>query len=152
VLRRDQRRTDREAEHGRELTESVHAWMEPDLAHEAGDLDDLERAAIAGLPLEVLETYELVRDGGASYERAAREMGVGRTTVAVRVARVRDALERALLARENGRKNPVVAEREAAEVEVEVPPEPTAEELVQRAFVRAIAYFRDELARRGPQI
>ena len=149
VLRRDQRRADREAEHARELTESVHAWMEPHFALEAAELDDLERAAVAGLPLEVLETYELVRDGGATYERAGRQMGVSRSTVAVRVARVRSCLERALLARENGNKDRAAAEIKTADPEVAAAPQtPTAEECVQRAFVRAIAYIRGELARR----
>ena len=46
-LRRSQRRSERNAEHAREIRESTHAWMSPDLASEERELAEFHDRALA---------------------------------------------------------------------------------------------------------
>ncbi len=108
-LRRAQSRAEREAEHARELTEGVHAWMEPELALEARELEALRVRAMAELPEACRRAYLLVREQKASYAEAAAVLGVTTSAVNANVVRAQRKL-RARLGERLGRPEPLDAE------------------------------------------
>src|SRR6185312_2398188 len=87
ALRRRQRRQDRDAEHARELVEGVHAWMDPELALEARELDELHASATARLSAPCRRAYHLVREQRVSYAVAAAVLSVTPSAVNVSVVR-----------------------------------------------------------------
>jgi RNA polymerase sigma factor (sigma-70 family) len=93
ALKRRQRRHEREAEHARELTEGVHAWMDPELALEARELDTMYARATAGLPETHRRAYQLVRVQHASHATAAAVLGVTPSALSMNVVRAQQALE-----------------------------------------------------------
>jgi RNA polymerase sigma factor (sigma-70 family) len=92
--RSEGRRTEREAEHGRTLSESPPAWMSPELAMEAQELTELHQQALATIPEVCRRAYVMVREEGATYEEAAARLGVSRDAVASHVVRAQRRLRR----------------------------------------------------------
>lgn len=86
-LRRGYHREDREAEHLRELTESTHAWMEPELVMEERELSEFHAAVLASLPAMCRTTYLLIREADVSYAEAAARLGVTVSAVTANVVR-----------------------------------------------------------------
>jgi RNA polymerase sigma factor (sigma-70 family) len=97
-LRRAQRRDEREADHCRDLRESVHAWMSPAVAMEERELNALHDRALAELPPLCRRAYVLVREEGLSYSEVARRLGVTRHAVTSHVTRAQQRLKRSLRA------------------------------------------------------
>jgi RNA polymerase sigma-70 factor (ECF subfamily) len=84
-LRQRQRRTSREAEHVRELTESTHAWMSPELTLEAQELERFHEQTLASLPSRCRQSYVMVREQQAAYQVVATELGISRAAVCLHV-------------------------------------------------------------------
>ena len=55
-LRRCQHSAERNTEHARDLEDSVHSWMPPDLAFEERELTDLCGRTVERLPIPLAET------------------------------------------------------------------------------------------------
>ncbi len=96
--RRERRRERPDEDYMRELTDSTHAWMEPDAAVHEEELEQFRERTIAELPEGCRRTYTLVREEGRTYEEAAVELGVSRSTVHAHVVlaqrRFREGLPR----------------------------------------------------------
>ena len=96
--RRDKRRARPDEDYMRELTDSTHAWMEPDAAVHEEELEQFREQTIAELPENCRRSYTLVREEGRTYDEAAAELGVSRSTVHAHVAlaqrRFREGLPR----------------------------------------------------------
>jgi RNA polymerase sigma factor (sigma-70 family) len=99
-LRRQKRQDARDAEHDRTLSESVHAWMSPDLSHEVRELNEVHARAMAALPDACRRAFVLVRDEDLAYKIAAERLGITRKTVQSHVVRAQGQLVEAL--REHG--------------------------------------------------
>ena len=99
-IRRSDRLTEREAEHVREWTAGTHAWMRPDEALEARELEAFYEGVLSSLPPACRRAYELVREEEMSYIEAAARLGVTRAAVSANVKRALSRLRAAL--RERG--------------------------------------------------
>jgi RNA polymerase sigma-70 factor (ECF subfamily) len=95
-LRSRQRSERREAEFARELFESSRAWMAPDGDLEERELAEFRTRALASLPPACRQAYVLVRDQGASYEEAARILGVSRSGISAFVVKAQRKLKEQL--------------------------------------------------------
>lgn len=87
VLRRRDRRREREADHARERRESPPAWTHPERAMEAREREACELEAMDGLPPQSRRAWRLVREKRMSYRAAARLLGVSRATLCSNLAR-----------------------------------------------------------------
>ena len=88
ALRRNKRRKAREAEFARELTESTHAWMSPELTREERELEALHDVIVAEIPEARLRAYVMVRGDGVAYAEVAVRLGLSPRSVASHVLRV----------------------------------------------------------------
>jgi RNA polymerase sigma-70 factor (ECF subfamily) len=87
VLRRKDRLREREADHARERRQSPPAWMHPESALEAKELEAFEQETLNGLPRQSRRAWRLVREQRLSYKTAARVLGVSRATLCSNLAR-----------------------------------------------------------------
>jgi DNA-directed RNA polymerase specialized sigma24 family protein len=90
------RRAAREAEHGRELAESSHAWMSPELTLEERELEALHDEIMADIPQACLRAYVMVRGDDAPYEAVAARLGVSREAVSSNVRRAQRRIRQRL--------------------------------------------------------
>lgn len=97
LLRRKKHRAARNAEHARELMESVHAWMSPELALETRELELFREHTLASLPYDCRRAYVMVREGEAPYQVVADQLGVSRAAVCSRVVSAQRLFRRELL-------------------------------------------------------
>lgn len=84
-LRQRERRTSRDAEHARALTESVHTWMSPEHALEERELLSFHEQTLTSLPRSCRRAYVMVREEEAPYQLVADRLGVSRATVCAHV-------------------------------------------------------------------
>lgn len=87
VLRRRDRRREREADHAREGRESPPAWMNPERAMEAREVEAFELETMEDLPPQSRRAWRLVREKRMSYKAVAKFLGLSRAAVCSSVAR-----------------------------------------------------------------
>ena len=87
ALRRRERRREREADHARERRESPPAWMHPERAMEAREIEAFELETMEDLPPQSRRAWRLVREKRMSYKAAAKFLGLSRAAVCSSVAR-----------------------------------------------------------------
>jgi RNA polymerase sigma factor (sigma-70 family) len=80
-LRGQESRVTHEEEHVRERTESIHAWMSPELALQERELERFHEETLASLPRACRRAYVMVREEGTPYGVAADRLGVSRAAV-----------------------------------------------------------------------
>jgi RNA polymerase sigma factor (sigma-70 family) len=97
LLRANDRRATRDAQHELERTDSTHIWMQPDLGVEAQELEDVLEKTIASLPRMCRRVYVMVRDDGASYQIVANVLGVSRASVNAHMVSAQRRLRVALI-------------------------------------------------------
>ena len=85
--RSTRRRAVREAEHVRELEESTHAWVSPELTLEKRELEALHAGIMAEIPQTCLKAYAMVRGDDAQYKAVAARLGVSREAVSTASSR-----------------------------------------------------------------
>src|SRR5437764_715900 len=66
------RRAERDAEHARELSESLHGWMAPDVVIDVCELAAVHAEALASLPPRCRRIYMMVREERITYEVVAK--------------------------------------------------------------------------------
>ena len=94
------RRGEREALHDRDMQDSAHVWMSPDLAIEQQELEDVYQRTLDSLPTACRRAYTLVRDEELTYDQAAGRLGVSRAAVHFHVVTAQNRFREAL--REHG--------------------------------------------------
>jgi RNA polymerase sigma factor (sigma-70 family) len=91
---------ERDMEYLRDLEGSVRTWMEPEAKMDAEELHALCAATLAGQSRMGRAAFDLVRNRGWSYARAAEELGISRKGVQAHIVRAQAALRKALRGRE----------------------------------------------------
>jgi RNA polymerase sigma factor (sigma-70 family) len=102
-----------EAEHVRERTESIHAWMSPELALQERELERFHEQALAKLPRTCRMAYVMVREEGTPYSVVADRLGVSRAAVNACVVRAQRRLRAELLDKRIATPPPVRARSQA---------------------------------------
>lgn len=95
-VRREVRRMTRDAEHARTQNEGTHAWMSPELARQAAELEALRVRLLARLPPMCRRALIMIRDDHETYEAAAKRLGVTIDAVTSRVVRAQGRMRRGL--------------------------------------------------------
>ena len=90
------RRDEREALHDRDMQDSAHVWMSPDLAIEQQGLEDVYQRTLDSLPAACRRAYTLVRDDELTYDQAAARLGVSRAAVHFHVVTAQNRFREAL--------------------------------------------------------
>jgi DNA-directed RNA polymerase specialized sigma24 family protein len=83
-------------EHGRDLEDSGHAWMSPELECEERERSAVDERTLEELPSACRRAYLMVREEG-QYESAAQRFGVSRSAPSANVVRARRRFRRVLL-------------------------------------------------------
>jgi RNA polymerase sigma-70 factor, ECF subfamily len=96
LLRWTKRQSQRDAEFQREIADSVHQWMSPDVALEAEELEAVAERTLETLSPDCRRPYRMVREEKRSYRDVATDLGITRSTVCDHLSeaqnRFRDAL------------------------------------------------------------
>jgi RNA polymerase sigma factor (sigma-70 family) len=95
-LRSADRHAQPDEDYMRELTESTHAWMDPDAAMDADEVAAIRDRTLTTIPDNWRRAYTMVREEGCSYGEAATRLGISRRAVHAHLVKAQRCFRREL--------------------------------------------------------
>ena len=95
--RRSTNRSERDAQFLAEREAQHPAWMDAEASVREGENERMRRLALSRVPMRCRESYRLVREEGATYREAARQLGTSMAMVVRHLARAERLLASTML-------------------------------------------------------